>query len=145
MAIRSLPPLAILALCLLAPANAPAQAYYKWVDAQGVTHYGEQPPPTAKSRKLELRNGQASAAPAPAVSAPAPASNLEANEHAYRAQACATARRNLELLSGGAMVVTGGTMGAPGSFDQAAKLTPEQREAAKVEAQQHVHELCAQG
>ena len=144
MTMRSLLFLSAILLCLLAPTCLTAQTYYKWVDAQGVTHYGDQPP-KAKSSRLELRGNLPQAAPAPAPYAPAPMYAPDANEHAYREQACATARRNLDVLASGAMVVTGGTMGSPGSFDQAAKLTPEQRESAKAEAEKHVHELCGQG
>jgi hypothetical protein len=39
---------------LLAPGLAAAQVY-KWVDANGVTHYGENPPPAARSREVRLR------------------------------------------------------------------------------------------
>jgi hypothetical protein len=142
---RLLSPMAVFALYLLTAADVAAQSYYKWVDAQGVTHYGDQPPPAAKSHKIELRGGQAASAPVPTASAPMPSSGFEANERAYRTQACATARRNLEVLSSGAVVVTGGTMAAPAGIDQATKLTPEQRETAKAEAQRQVHELCEQG
>ena len=36
-----------------------AQPVYKWVDAQGKTHYGSQPPPTQQLEPLKLQNTQA--------------------------------------------------------------------------------------
>lgn len=40
---------------LLAVSCAPALAQiYKWVDANGVTHYGEKPPETGKAKELQL-------------------------------------------------------------------------------------------
>ncbi|MBL8381858.1 MAG: DUF4124 domain-containing protein [Burkholderiales bacterium] len=41
--------------CLLLASTAPAQVY-KWVDANGVTHYGERPPAAGKSREVQLRD-----------------------------------------------------------------------------------------
>lgn len=34
---------------------AQAGAFYKWTDAQGVTHYSEEPPPSGKSDRLDLQ------------------------------------------------------------------------------------------
>ena len=53
---------------LLMPVLALAQVY-KWVDANGVTHYGEQPPAASKSREVKLRDAdpRADNAPQPAA------------------------------------------------------------------------------
>jgi hypothetical protein len=53
---------------LLMPVLALAQVY-KWVDANGVTHYGESPPAASKSREVKLRdaNPRADNAPQPAA------------------------------------------------------------------------------
>ena len=53
---------------LLVPGLVSAQVY-KWVDANGVTHYGEQPPAASKSREVKLRdaNPRADNAPQPAA------------------------------------------------------------------------------
>jgi glutaredoxin len=46
---------AILLLGLAAMLAAPAYAQmYKWVDAQGVTHYSDRPPPVGDAEKLDL-------------------------------------------------------------------------------------------
>lgn len=38
---------AMVALAMVLGAAAQAQPVYKWVDADGKTHYGSQPPPTS--------------------------------------------------------------------------------------------------
>jgi hypothetical protein len=43
-------------------------ATYKWVDDQGVTHYGEKPPPGQKAQEVKVRTG-----PSPSPAAPSPA------------------------------------------------------------------------
>jgi hypothetical protein len=52
---------------LLAPSLVAAQVY-KWVDSNGVTHYGESPPAASKSREVKLRdaNPKSESAPQPA-------------------------------------------------------------------------------
>lgn len=52
------------ASCVLA-AGAYA-ATYKWVDDQGVTHYGEKPPPGQKSQEVKIRTGPPASPAAPA-------------------------------------------------------------------------------
>ena len=50
----------VAALTLWAAATAQAQPVYKWVDADGKTHYGSQPPPAkqdAEPLKLQSNNG----------------------------------------------------------------------------------------
>lgn len=44
----------MLVCALVLPLVAGAQVY-KWVDANGVTHYGERPPANNKSKELQLR------------------------------------------------------------------------------------------
>ena len=43
------------ALALLLAANTAAAQVYKWVDADGVTHYGNMPPPTAGAKPVDDR------------------------------------------------------------------------------------------
>ncbi len=66
----------IACLCLLAPGaladNGERTTVYRWVDAQGVVHYSDQPHPNAQ--KLEIRGAQTfSALPAPQSAADQPA------------------------------------------------------------------------
>jgi Domain of unknown function (DUF4124) len=128
--------------------TAVAQAVYKWTDATGVTHYSEQPPPQAvKAKQLQLKG----AAPAPAVSAPSAtpppsaATALDAAKSDFRKQACTTANNNLKLLSGRRMVLDTDTVESPAGVEGAKMLSPEQREAAKSEAQQQIQQYCDRG
>ena len=82
---RALPRLCC--LLLLASATATAGPLYKWKDANGVTQYSERPP---TGQKYETRRITASGA---SVAEAAPAKADESPQ-------CASARRNLELLSG---------------------------------------------
>lgn len=57
---RMLDKVAMAAMVMLLGAAAQAQPVYKWVDADGKTHYGSQPPPTqqdAAPMKLQNNNG----------------------------------------------------------------------------------------
>jgi hypothetical protein len=59
-------------LCVPALAQNGTTTVYKWVDAQGVVHYSDQPHPNAQ--KLEVRGAQTfSAMPAPQAATTAPA------------------------------------------------------------------------
>ena len=56
------PLLLLSALCLtlmLSPASH-AGKFYKWVDAQGVTHYGENPPDTETAAVVNVKTGASS-------------------------------------------------------------------------------------
>ncbi len=66
-------------MCLAQPA---AAQIYKWVDANGVTHYGERPQAGGKSKEVELR-GNAPAQPGSA-SPPAAGSDLKERELDFR-------------------------------------------------------------
>lgn len=126
---------------------ASAQTYYKWTDAKGVTHYSAQRPPTVKAKSLHLRSdGPAPAAAATAAPPPATTANdLRAAKDDFAKQACATARENLRLLSGSAMVLDTGTLQHPGDVTTATKLSTEQREAAKAEAHKQIDQYCDRG
>lgn len=41
---------------LAAAATAGAQQMYKWVDARGVTHYSDQPPPPANQQRVQVKS-----------------------------------------------------------------------------------------
>jgi hypothetical protein len=131
-------------------ASAVAQTVYKWTDASGVTHYSEQPPPqTVKTKQLILKGTAPapaeSASVAPAPSPQSPATALDAAKSDFRKQACATANSNLKELSGSRMVLDTGTTENPAGVEGARILSPEQREAAKSEAQQQIQQYCDRG
>lgn len=140
--------LALMALTLVVAGAVCAQTYYKWTDAQGVTHYSEQAPPV-KAKTIRLHaTGVSSPEPAAAATTAAPGAvtaALDAAKSDYRKQSCVTARNNLKLLSGQAMVLDAGTVANPAMVTGGRKLSAEQREAAKVKAQKQIQEFCEHG
>jgi hypothetical protein len=126
------------------------QTVYKWTDADGVTHYSEQPPVAVKAKQLMLNGGvpasvSATAASVPASSQSATAGALDAARRDYPKQACASAQINLKQLSSDRMVLDSSTAESPpGAFGPRA-LTPEQRDAAKLKAQQQIQQYCERG
>lgn len=134
-----------IAIALLAAAASPAQTYYKWVDAQGATHYGDKPPAGLKTRRIELHGAAAAASAAAPPTALPPVADTSAAEHAYQARNCASARNDLKLLASHAVLVNAGTLGAPAGVGEATKLSPAQREAARADAEKRVHDFCGQG
>lgn len=61
--------------CLLLPALATAQAYYRWVDEEGVVHFSQQPP-------LNVANVEQRAVPLTHITAAPPPSATNASETA---------------------------------------------------------------
>jgi hypothetical protein len=139
--------LIVLGLCLSAGV-ASAQNVYKWTDAQGTTHYTDQPPPKGSQVSLVKLRGGAEASQPAASPAPPPASGdataaapspLAAAEAATRARNCERAKENLTTLASGAMLVD--------STDPttAKRLQPYQVEDAKRAAQGEVSTYCGAG
>jgi hypothetical protein len=73
---KTLPLIACLSLILAAPAMLGAAKFYKWTDAQGVTHYSEGPPPESSRNASEVKvpTRLPSGSPAPANAPKAAAS-----------------------------------------------------------------------
>lgn len=71
--------------------GAHASEIYQWTDARGVTHYSETPPPAGT--EYQVRRITDSGASTRAAPAPAAAEEEESPQ-------CATARSNIEVLSG---------------------------------------------
>lgn len=153
---RSLPSIAVLPLLtlLLVPAAAYAQVY-KWRDATGKIHYGDQPPVDAAtpSRKLGPANSASDDTPAAqksavdrrleattqASDARAKAANAEREraQEAQREQACERARVNLQGLESGQIRYRMGTDGEREALDGAP------REAELNETRRAVDAACA--
>lgn len=141
---RRFPRLLLIAAAATCAGAALGQTLYKWVDANGVVHYTQQPPPHGKASKFDLRSGK-SESEHEAKPASASSSSFAADDKAFRSSACQSARQDLAVLASGKMVVSGGTLAQPGGVEDARKLTPEQREAARAEASKRVHDYCGQG
>ena len=52
---KNVHPIWMLGLLLLMPCAAQAATVYSWVDANGVTHYTDAPPPGKRAKELDLR------------------------------------------------------------------------------------------
>jgi hypothetical protein len=139
-----------LALILAAMAGARADDVYKWVDAQGVTHYGASPPAGSGARRLDLPAPPApsSAAPAGARPAPAPApaptptpplprASAPRVGDALRVQDCAYARLQVEALERGGPVYRLDAQG------QRVFLPDDRRDAEIRLWRERVNEQCA--
>lgn len=117
---------------LLACTAAAAGDLYQWKDAHGVTHYADAPPPKGafKARNVEIRDGQAAAAPA----APSDAVKPKPSDAAQ----CALARTNLERLQ------AGGNIGVDANGDGQPDAPMGAAEQAKQTelAQRQIHVFC---
>lgn len=109
MRLALLPAALVLAACLYAPRGEAADVY-KWVDANGVTHYADAPPEDQKYERVRIGSGARTPTPDPAAEAPAPVDGTpvqkdgETTEQAMaryseaRAKNCQIARDNLALM-----------------------------------------------
>lgn len=102
----------LLGFALLVPGHLPASGVYKWIDDEGVVHYGAQPPLGAKTTRMKVSSGGSVGAAQSAAedgkdsedadSTPAeePAGNDQqaAHDPQAAAAACADAKRNLDVL-----------------------------------------------
>jgi hypothetical protein len=119
----------LIAALLLACTAASAGDLYQWKDAHGVTHYADAPPPkgTYKARNLQIRDGEAAAAPADPVK-PKPST----------ASQCALAQTNFGRLQ------TGGNIGLDANGDgkpDAPMSAAEQAKQLEL-AQRQIHVCC---
>ncbi|MBK3760471.1 DUF4124 domain-containing protein [Stutzerimonas frequens] len=129
-----------LALC----GNAMAAQVYKWVDAQGVTHFGAQPP---QGQQVETVNTVV--APGKSVTAPAPQEKSEpdqqsidrkvkqqvAEQEAERKRYCETMRTNLAQLQNNPRVRVE-------ENGETRRITEEERQARITETRDKIAENC---
>jgi Domain of unknown function (DUF4124) len=78
-----------LALALAAPASA-WQQVYKWKDANGVTHYSQNPPPAGKFESRTIVNRQ-----------PTATQGTQAGDKSVEPVECVRARNNIALINSG--------------------------------------------
>ena len=138
-----------LMLALSAPVMA-AQVY-KWVDAQGVTHFGAQPPADAKSAAVDTKIAQPpSGFPLPAKAAPTLPPSADdkqkaadekvrqevAQQEAERAKYCDTLRTNLAQLKNNPRIRI-----ADDSGDMR-KISEEERQQRITQSEQDLQKNC---
>lgn len=126
-----------------APVGAKAAQIYKWVDAQGVTHFDAQPPAGQTVQEIETQK------PVDATPAAAPRSNAVEEQHAADAKvkrdvaaqeakrkaSCASQRNNLALLQNNPRV----REEVNGEFR---RFTEEERQGRIAEVKTYLDENC---
>lgn len=129
--------LALLAVAIGGPAG--AQQYYKWKDADGVTHYTKTPPPEGTQADRVAVNA-AAPTPDPATAAQPAAdagAGMSGTATQQRSAACQTAQANLDTLQNNPFV----------SIDKDGDgkpelLTVEEHNAQLAIAREQVRTLC---
>lgn len=124
------------ALCLLAQASYAAKIYV-WTDANGTTHYGEQPPKDVKAKLINTRIGHSDPVPnatSSVASGDASASNLI--PPAKDPEACEMARKNLDTLNDSPRVKV------PEADGSLRYMTPDEIQAKISEMQTIASENC---
>jgi hypothetical protein len=119
----------LLACLALSPALASAQnRVYQWVDANGVRHYSQTPPPKVRVAERDIRTAEGKAAP------PTAAKAKSAEE-----QACDVATANLTTLQTDKPV---SVQAKAGDVAIPQPLNADERAAAKIRAQKEADLYC---
>lgn len=139
--------LVLLVSAPLAPAHADDQVY-RWVDARGVTHYSDSPPPddVLSAREITVRGqriaralgaetAEADSAVTPTTSTPSSAASIAAS----RKQFCQRAKENLQTLQ-----TSGDVMQDIDGDGIQELLSAEQRDAERERAQNAITFYCDQ-
>lgn len=130
----------LLALALLtATGAAHAQQYYKWKDADGVTHYSKTPPPEGtQADRLAVKADAPAPAQAPATTARAGGTTAAAGGAAeMRSAQCESARGTLATLESNPFV----SMDKDGD-GKVEMLTVEEHNAQLARAREFVRTAC---
>ena len=134
------------ALLCLAPLHMAAATAYKWVDENGETQYSQTPPTATTSELIKTPTAPAtnpapeqmpsgSATQNPADSNP-PDAKAKAEDTAVRAENCANARKNLDILKNSPLVTV---KDKDGLYHH---LTDDERKARIAETQKRIDEFC---
>lgn len=136
---------ATLTLC----SSAFSAGLYKWVDASGVVHYGEQPPPGVNAQQIDIVTNTPvtqKAAETPPPAAPAatvaqkkvtPMSWETPADVERRQKNCDTAMQNLSLLKGNLKVT-----GTDPSTGEKKEIAGEERARMQAQAQAQADDFC---
>lgn len=138
--------LALMALLALAAFSRAQADIYKWVDANGVTHYSEEPPGTGKYQVIQSAPpapaNPAGAAPAQAQpakpAAPPPQTSAQQSPEAQKkhAENCLKAQQALNTLETRRHIL------ATDASGKTIRLTEEQRTAKIAEIKQKLAKYC---
>jgi hypothetical protein len=114
-----------------------AEDYYKWVDDQGVTHYGERPPKNTTASKGKTQTGHSTHTPYVVTQdTEASATTATNTENQKDPERCKAAKSNLDIINTSARIKV---KGDDGEFSY---LSPDEIAKRKKDAQQAVKESC---
>lgn len=114
-----------------------AEDYYKWVDDQGVTHYGERPPKNTTASKGKTQTGHSTHTPYVVTQdTEASATTATHTENQKDPERCKAAKSNLDIINTSARIKV---KGDDGEFSY---LSPDEIAKRKQDAQQAVKESC---
>lgn len=114
-----------------------AEDYYKWVDDQGVTHYGERPPKNTAASRGKTQTGHS--APTPYISNQDKENTAEATSETANQkdpERCKAAKSNLDIINTSPRIKV---KGEDGEFSY---LSQEEIAKRKQEALQAIKESC---
>ncbi|WP_342654437.1 DUF4124 domain-containing protein [Pseudomonas sp. F3-2] len=129
--------------CAVSPVVSQAAQIYKWVDAQGVTHFDAQPPAGQPAQEIETQKPVVPPPPSPSQSSGAEEQQATdakirrqvAAQDAKRKEACERQRTNLAQLQNNPRV----REEVNGEFR---RFTEEERQARIVEVKQYLDDNC---
>jgi len=129
---RLLPSAALAVLIGLAALGAQAaERVYKWVDAEGVVHYGQQPPAEAKAEAIKVQKGYSTSDPDAAVEL-----TEEQKKAAADAETCRVATENYKTLS------STGEVKRVDEYGETHTMSQEDKDAEKARAKSAMERFC---
>jgi len=108
-----------------------AERVFKWVDAEGVVHFGQQPPAETKAEAIKVQKGYSTSDPEAA-----PELTDEQKQQAADAETCRVATENFKMLSGA------GDVKRTDEYGETHLLTKEEKESEKGRAQAAMERFC---
>jgi Domain of unknown function (DUF4124) len=114
-----------------------ADKIYSWVDDKGVTHYGENPPKDTPARQLNARTGHSDPVEYSTEEKAETAKAKAATDPQPSEERCATARKNLQVLS------TNPRVKATDKNGENRYMTPEEMQAQVETMEQIIAEECS--
>ena len=130
--LRLLPSAALTLLIGLTALGAQAaERVYKWVDAQGVVHYGQQPPPETRSEAIKVQKGYSTADPDAAAEL-----TEEQKKAAADAETCRVASDNYKTLS------STGEVKRVDEYGETHTMSQEDKDAEKARAKSAMERFC---
>ena len=133
------------ALAMAASTSSQAAPIYKWVDAQGVTHFDAHPPADNEAQQINVQTPQPSSTPSPSAASPSDDAQQRAVDakvkaqvkvqEAKREESCEGLRNNLAQLQNNPRIreQVGGEI---------RRLTEENRKTRIEETEKAISEYC---